>query len=42
MAFIGRNNKDIRYPEMVKVAEELKKNHKKIGAIGFCYGMSLL
>lgn len=38
MAFIGRNNKDIRYPEISANAKELKSNYKKVAAIGFCYG----
>ncbi|GAB7354854.1 hypothetical protein MBLNU459_g5230t1 [Dothideomycetes sp. NU459] len=38
MAFIGRNNKEIRGPSIFAVAKELKKEYKKIGAIGFCYG----
>lgn len=38
MAFIGRNGKEKRFPEMVAVAKELKSTHKKVGAIGFCYG----
>ncbi|KAF1353475.1 dienelactone hydrolase [Delphinella strobiligena] len=38
MAFIGRNSKEIRFPEIKAVAQDLKKNYKKVGAIGFCYG----
>jgi len=38
MAFIGRNGKEKRFPEMVAVTKELKSKHKKIGAIGYCYG----
>ena len=38
MAFIGRNSKEIRYPEIKTTAELLKKKYKKVGAIGFCYG----
>lgn len=39
MAFIGRNSKDIRFPEITKVTKEIRSQRfKKIGAIGFCYG----
>jgi len=38
MEFIGRNSKEIRYPEMEAVVKEVKSSHKKVGAIGFCYG----
>ena len=38
MAFIGRNNKDIRWPEIKNTAQTLRKQYKKVGAIGFCYG----
>ncbi|KAF7845938.1 hypothetical protein BT93_L5912, partial [Corymbia citriodora subsp. variegata] len=38
MAFIGRNGKEKRFPEMVACAEALRKEYKKVGAIGFCYG----
>lgn len=38
MEFIGRNNKDIRYPEMESVFKAVKQSHKKVGAIGYCYG----
>lgn len=39
-AFLGRNNKDIRYPEITACAKALKQDlgFKKVGAIGFCYG----
>lgn len=37
-AFFGRNGKDARYPSMAAVAKDLKKEYKKLGAIGFCYG----
>lgn len=40
MAFIGRNAKDKRFPEIKAAAEALKKDHKKVGAIGFCWGKS--
>lgn len=38
MEFIGRNNKDKRWPEIKANAQELKKQYKKVGAMGFCYG----
>ncbi|KAK6004213.1 hypothetical protein QM012_009063 [Aureobasidium pullulans] len=38
MAFIGRNSKEIRFPEISANAKELKSNYKKVAAIGFCYG----
>ena len=40
MAFIGRNNKEKRFPEISKFAKALKTEHgfKKLGAVGFCYG----
>ena len=39
-AFLDRNSKEIRYPEISTGAIELKKEHgfKKVGEIGFCYG----
>lgn len=38
MAFIGRNGKEKRWPEVLANAQELKKSYPKVGAIGFCYG----
>lgn len=38
MAFLGRNSKDKRYPEIEAVAKEIKSKHSKLGAIGFCWG----
>jgi len=40
MAFLGRNSKEIRYPEIENCAKILKSElgFKKVGAIGFCYG----
>ena len=38
MAFIGRNSKEKRFPEIEAVFKELRKTHKKIGAIGYCWG----
>jgi len=37
-AFIGRNNKELRWPEVKASAQELKKQYSKVGAMGFCYG----
>lgn len=37
-AFIGRNNKDLRYPEIKAAAQALKSEYPKVGAIGYCYG----
>lgn len=39
-AFIGRNSKSIRFPEVESFAKSLKQEHgfKKLGAIGFCWG----
>lgn len=38
--FIGRNSKDIRFPEIESCAKSLRQEHgfKKLGAIGFCFG----
>lgn len=38
MAFIGRNGKEKRWPEILASAQELKKQYPKVGALGFCYG----
>lgn len=38
MAFIGKNGKDVRGPEIFAGAKALKQQYKKVGAIGFCYG----
>lgn len=38
MGFLGRNSKDVRFPEITAVAKELKSQYKKVGAIGYCYG----
>ncbi|KAF5021032.1 hypothetical protein F66182_6963 [Fusarium sp. NRRL 66182] len=39
-AFLGRNGKDKRGPEIFAAARALKEEleYKKVGAIGFCYG----
>ena len=38
--FLGRNSKDIRFPEIESCAKALKQEHgfKKLGAMGFCFG----
>jgi dienelactone hydrolase len=38
MGFIGRHSKDIRWPEIKEHAQTLKKQYKKVIAIGYCYG----
>ncbi|KAF2127138.1 alpha/beta-hydrolase [Dothidotthia symphoricarpi CBS 119687] len=37
-AFIGRNSREIRWPEIKAAAQALKAQYSKVGAIGFCYG----
>ncbi|RMZ66257.1 dienelactone hydrolase [Pyrenophora seminiperda CCB06] len=37
-AFLGRNSKEIRWPEIKQHAQTLKSQYKKVGAVGFCYG----
>jgi dienelactone hydrolase len=37
-AFTARNSKEIREPEVVAFAQNLRKKYKRVGAIGFCYG----
>lgn len=36
--FIGRNNKEIRWPSILASAKALKAQYPKVGAIGYCYG----
>ena len=38
MDFIGRNSKQLRRPEILAAAQELKLKYNKVGAIGYCYG----
>ncbi|KAL1311088.1 hypothetical protein AAFC00_001296 [Neodothiora populina] len=38
MAFLGRNSKEKRFPEIKSCAQALKGQYKKVGAIGFCWG----
>ena len=37
-AFLGRNSKEIRWPEIKAAAQTLKSQYSKVAAIGFCYG----
>lgn len=37
-AFIGRNSKEKRFPEILACAKVLKSEYPKVGAVGFCYG----
>ena len=36
--FVARNSRDIREPEIFDCARALRQKHKKVGAVGFCYG----
>jgi dienelactone hydrolase len=36
--FISRHSKAIRYPQIKEVAQILKSEYPKVGAIGYCYG----
>lgn len=38
MAFIGRHNKELRWPQIKAAAQTLKSQYKKVIAVGFCYG----
>lgn len=37
-AFLDRNSKEVRWPEIEAAARTLKSQFPKVGAIGFCYG----
>ena len=37
-AFIGRHSREIREPEIFECARALRREHAKVGAVGFCYG----
>ncbi|KAH6698501.1 Alpha/Beta hydrolase protein [Leptodontidium sp. MPI-SDFR-AT-0119] len=37
-AFMGRNTKAIRTPEILGCAKELRSKYERVGAIGFCFG----
>ncbi|BEI83409.1 hypothetical protein CcaverHIS002_0400130 [Cutaneotrichosporon cavernicola] len=36
--FMARNAKDVRKPEMIAFSQFLRSQHRRVGAIGFCYG----
>lgn len=38
MAFLGRHSKEVRWPQIKEYAQTLKKQYKKVVAIGYCYG----
>ncbi|CBX92072.1 hypothetical protein IAQ61_000262 [Plenodomus lingam] len=38
MEFLGRHNKDVRWPQIKQHAQTLKSQYPKVGAMGFCYG----
>ncbi|KAI2602469.1 dienelactone hydrolase family protein [Hypoxylon sp. NC1633] len=37
-AFLGRNGRHVREPELFTTAKVLRQQYKKVGAIGYCYG----
>ncbi|KAH7038962.1 putative endo-1,3-1,4-beta-D-glucanase [Macrophomina phaseolina] len=37
-AFIARNSKTVREPEIFGCARALRSRHRRVGAVGFCYG----
>ncbi|KAB5530517.1 Alpha/Beta hydrolase protein [Coniochaeta sp. 2T2.1] len=37
-AFMERNSKSVRLPEIAAFARFLRTKHQRIGAVGFCYG----
>ncbi|OKL58048.1 hypothetical protein UA08_06809 [Talaromyces atroroseus] len=36
--FMQRNSRDIREPEIVECARALRRQYRKVGAVGYCYG----
>jgi dienelactone hydrolase len=36
--YIAKNSREIREPEIFECARALRQKHKKVGAVGFCYG----
>lgn len=36
--FVKKNSRDIREPEIFECAKALRAKHKKVGAVGFCFG----
>lgn len=37
-AFVSRNSKEIRWPEIKRAAEDLRMLHNRTGVIGYCFG----
>lgn len=37
-AFLDRNSKSTRTPQIIECAKILKSRHQRLGAIGFCFG----
>ncbi|KAH7141804.1 putative hydrolase [Dactylonectria macrodidyma] len=37
-AFLKRNSRSVREPEIIRFAESLRSSYSRIGAIGYCYG----
>jgi dienelactone hydrolase len=37
-SFSERNSRDVREPEIMAAARELRANYKKLGTIGYCFG----
>ncbi|KAI3572674.1 putative hydrolase [Fusarium oxysporum f. sp. albedinis] len=37
-AFLKRNSKAVRKPEIIKFAESLRASFSRVGAVGYCYG----
>jgi dienelactone hydrolase len=37
-AFLGRNSRTLRGPEITNFAEALKASHSRVGVMGICYG----
>lgn len=37
-AFLQKNTKEIRYPEMLECAKLIRSRHSRTGCIGFCFG----
>lgn len=37
-AFLKKNSREIREPEIFDCAKALRQKHAKVGAVGFCYG----
>ncbi|KAH7486290.1 hypothetical protein H9L39_06062 [Fusarium oxysporum f. sp. albedinis] len=37
-AFLARNSKSVRGPEIIKTAEALRASYRRFGVMGFCFG----